>query len=228
MGGHGCDIIVHGWASVLCNFASSSKSDSNFSDLRNTLIKKPSGLKPTTMNDLLFVQSNQDLVHAGNTHYIIFEYMGAIWIACVGMGENMSCYGWAWVGIGGHMSCYGWAWVDISRCWWLWSGYGYKFEGKCWALPHTNWRYWNWNVGLEALEFVSHPNFVMFSCVIIQSDASEQRGWCMALSYGRGYQSLPWKEHNLWAPLTNELIEPSIFPWPAVHSKLRSITPVAT
>jgi hypothetical protein len=27
-------------------------------------------------------------------------------------------------------------WV-VGRCWWLWSGYGYKFEGKCWALPPT-------------------------------------------------------------------------------------------
>ena len=25
-------------------------------------------------------------------------------------------------------------WVGIGRCWWLWSRYGYKFEGKCWAL----------------------------------------------------------------------------------------------
>ena len=36
--------------------------------------------------------------------------------------------------MGGH----GWAhvmlWVGIGRCRWLWSGYGYKFEGKCWAL----------------------------------------------------------------------------------------------
>ena len=31
------------------------------------------------------------------------------------------------------MSCYGRAWVGIGRCWWLWSRYGYKFEGKCWA-----------------------------------------------------------------------------------------------
>ena len=46
--------------------------------------------------------------------------MGAIWIA--------------WVGMGGHMPSYGWVWVGISRCWWIWSGYGYKFEGKCWAL----------------------------------------------------------------------------------------------
>jgi hypothetical protein len=30
------------------------------------------------VNDLLFVRSNQDLVWAGNTHYTIFEYMGAI------------------------------------------------------------------------------------------------------------------------------------------------------
>ena len=25
-------------------------------------------------------------------------------------------------------------WVGIGRCWWVWSRYGYKFEGKCWAL----------------------------------------------------------------------------------------------
>ena len=62
LGGHGCDIIVHGWASVLCIPASNSKSESNFSDAGNTLTKKRSGLKPTTMNDLLFVRSNQDLV----------------------------------------------------------------------------------------------------------------------------------------------------------------------
>jgi hypothetical protein len=36
--------------------------------------------------------------------------------------------------MGGHMSCYGWALVGIGRWWWLWSRYGYKFEGKCWAL----------------------------------------------------------------------------------------------
>jgi hypothetical protein len=93
-----------GWAWV--HTASSSKSESNFPDAGNTLIKKHFGLKPTTMNDLLFVWSNQDLVQASNTHYTIFEYMGAIWIT----------------------------WVGIGRCWWLWSEYGYKFEGKCWAL----------------------------------------------------------------------------------------------
>jgi hypothetical protein len=70
--GHGCDTIVHGWAwapimsgvarSILCIPASSSKSESNFSDGGNTLTKKHSRLKPTTMNDLLFVRSNQDLV----------------------------------------------------------------------------------------------------------------------------------------------------------------------
>jgi hypothetical protein len=52
----------HGWASVLCIPASSSKSESNFSDAGNMLTKKCSGLKPVTVNDLLFVQSNQDLV----------------------------------------------------------------------------------------------------------------------------------------------------------------------
>jgi hypothetical protein len=120
LGGHGCDVIIHGWASVLCILASSSKSRSKFSDAGNTLTNKCSGLKLVTMNNLLFVRSNQDLMYAGNIHYTIFEYMGAISIA--------------WVDMGGHMSCYGWAWVGIGHCWWLWSGYGYKFEGKCWAL----------------------------------------------------------------------------------------------
>jgi hypothetical protein len=68
----------HGWALVLCIPASSSKSESNFSDAGNMLTKKRSGLKPSTMNDFLFVRSNEDLVYAGNAHYIIFEYMGAI------------------------------------------------------------------------------------------------------------------------------------------------------
>ena len=65
LGGHGCDVIVHGWAwvgIVLCILASNFKSESNFLDARNTLTKKCSGLKPATVNDLLFVQSNQDLV----------------------------------------------------------------------------------------------------------------------------------------------------------------------
>ena len=48
--------------SVLCIPASNSKSESNFTDARNTLTKKHSGLKPAIMNDLLFVRSNQDLV----------------------------------------------------------------------------------------------------------------------------------------------------------------------
>ena len=50
LGGHGCIP------------ASNSKSESNFSDVGNTLTKKRSRLKPATMNDLLFVWSNQDLV----------------------------------------------------------------------------------------------------------------------------------------------------------------------
>ena len=62
MGGHGCDIIVHGWASILCIPTSSSKSESNFLDAGNTLTKKRFGLKPTTVNDFLFVRSKQDLV----------------------------------------------------------------------------------------------------------------------------------------------------------------------
>jgi hypothetical protein len=39
---------------------------------------------------------------------------------------------WAWV----RCCC---SWVGIGRCWWLWSGYGYKFEGKCWALMWSNY-----------------------------------------------------------------------------------------
>jgi hypothetical protein len=50
MGGHGCML------------ASNSKSESNFSDAGNTLIKKRFDVKPATMNDLSFVRSNQDLV----------------------------------------------------------------------------------------------------------------------------------------------------------------------
>ena len=38
------------------------------------------------------------------------------------------------------MSCYGWAWVSMGRCLWLWSGHGYKLEGKCWALLSTSRR----------------------------------------------------------------------------------------
>ena len=60
------------------HLASSSKMDSNFSDVGNMLTKKRSELKPTTITDLLFVRSNKDMVYVGNTHYTIFEYMGAI------------------------------------------------------------------------------------------------------------------------------------------------------
>jgi hypothetical protein len=45
----------HGWALVLCIPTSNSKSESNFSDAWNMLTKKRSGMKPATMNDLLFV-----------------------------------------------------------------------------------------------------------------------------------------------------------------------------
>ena len=47
---------------LLCIPTSNSESESNFSDAGNTLVKKRSGLKPKTVNDLLFVRSNQDLV----------------------------------------------------------------------------------------------------------------------------------------------------------------------
>ena len=51
----------HGWAWVLCTLGSNSKLESNFSNAGNMLTKKCSGLKPT-VNDFLFVRSNQDLV----------------------------------------------------------------------------------------------------------------------------------------------------------------------
>jgi hypothetical protein len=60
-----------------------------------------------------------------------------LWVGMGGHGWTHSCYGWAWVGMSGHMSCYGWAWVGIGRCRWSWSGYGYNFEGECWALLLT-------------------------------------------------------------------------------------------
>ena len=47
---------------VLCIPASNSKSESNFLDAGNTLTKKRSELKPTIVNNLLCVQSNQNLV----------------------------------------------------------------------------------------------------------------------------------------------------------------------
>ena len=55
-------IMSHMARSVLCTPASNSKLESNFSDARNTLTKKRYGLKPSIVNDLLFVRSNQDLV----------------------------------------------------------------------------------------------------------------------------------------------------------------------
>ena len=43
--------------------------------------------------------------------------------ACHAMGKH----GWAHVML----------WVGIGRCGWIWSGYGYKFDGKCWALVQS-------------------------------------------------------------------------------------------
>jgi hypothetical protein len=52
LGGHGCDdVIVHGWASLLCIPGSGSKSESNFLDAGNTRTKKRSRLKPAIVND---------------------------------------------------------------------------------------------------------------------------------------------------------------------------------
>ena len=56
------------------------------------------------------------------SHYTIFEYMGAIWIAWLGMAGHRSCYVWACVGMGAHivmlwvaMDGHGWAWVQFKR-----------------------------------------------------------------------------------------------------------------
>ena len=51
---HGFDIIVYPCIQLQIRV--------NFSDAGNTLTKKRSRLKPTTVHDLLFVRSNQDLV----------------------------------------------------------------------------------------------------------------------------------------------------------------------
>ena len=48
-------IMTHVARSVLCILAFSSKSESNFLDAGNMLTKKRSGLKPTTVNNFLFV-----------------------------------------------------------------------------------------------------------------------------------------------------------------------------
>ncbi len=47
--------------SVLCIPAASAKSECNFSDAGNTLTTKRNGLKPSTLNTLLFMRSNLDL-----------------------------------------------------------------------------------------------------------------------------------------------------------------------
>jgi hypothetical protein len=47
--------------SILCIPASSSKSECNFSDAGNTLTAKRNGLKPSTLDTLLFMRSNIDL-----------------------------------------------------------------------------------------------------------------------------------------------------------------------
>ena len=47
-------IMPHVVRSVLCIPASNSKLESNFSDARNTITNKRSGLKPTIVNNLLF------------------------------------------------------------------------------------------------------------------------------------------------------------------------------
>jgi hypothetical protein len=48
--------------SILCIPASSSKSECNFSDAGNTLTAKRNGLKPSTLDTLLFMRSNLDLL----------------------------------------------------------------------------------------------------------------------------------------------------------------------
>jgi len=61
--GMGAMLLFHGWAWVGISFVHPAPNQSQtFMDAANTLTKKRSGLKPTTLKDLLFVRSNQDLV----------------------------------------------------------------------------------------------------------------------------------------------------------------------
>jgi hypothetical protein len=65
LGGHGCDIIVHAWAWVGIGFVHPCiqlQIGVKLLGCRNTLTKKRFEPKPTTVNNLLFVRSNQDLV----------------------------------------------------------------------------------------------------------------------------------------------------------------------
>ena len=61
----------------------------------------------------------------------IFEYMGVIWIA----------------------------WVGIGRCWWVWSRYGYKFEGNVglYNLPRNTKMFVCLILVFRPLEFWSEP-----------------------------------------------------------------------
>jgi hypothetical protein len=76
LGGHGCNVIVHGCAWVGIGFVHSC--------IQLQIIVKLLGCREyanqdalrTEANDserLIFVRSNQDLVYAGNTHYIILN-----------------------------------------------------------------------------------------------------------------------------------------------------------
>ena len=70
------------WRVRFC--ASNSKLESNFSDAGNTLTKKRSGLKPTAF----YLSDPTKTWYRWVIHITFFAYMGAIWIA--------------WVGVGGH------------------------------------------------------------------------------------------------------------------------------
>ena len=110
----------HVWALVLCIRASSSKSESNFLDAWNTLTKKRSGLKLRQW--MTFYLSDPTKTWCRRVMYIP---------QILNTRAQFEYHGWTWVGTCHAM---GGAWVGIGRCWWLWSGYGYKFKGKCWAL----------------------------------------------------------------------------------------------
>jgi hypothetical protein len=53
-------IMARAARSILSNPASSAKSETNFSDAGNTMTEKRNGLKPATLNMLMFLRSNKD------------------------------------------------------------------------------------------------------------------------------------------------------------------------
>jgi len=116
LGGHGCDVINYRWVWASIGFVRPCiqlQIGIKLLGCREYTNQEALWAKPSTMNDVLFVRSTKTwcrrVIHITqflNTH-AQFKY-----------------HGWAHVML----------WVGMGRCSWLWCGYGYKFEGKCWAL----------------------------------------------------------------------------------------------